>query len=150
MHMLRKLTISLTLCALLSHAQAQSNAELIFRDGFEVPRWVNVTGPSFWQCSANCSLVNGQFVEAGAGMTLTAVGTWAAGLRPIAVRVNASAYGNGQLFELAVGLLPGGNDFGSCSNYVVNTSCALTVSSDIQRINLYISERINSIEFLLP
>jgi hypothetical protein len=135
----------LSLLVAISSPSFAGTVDPIFADGFEEPQWVDATGPNFWQCSANCSLVNGAFVEAGPGMTLTAVGTWASGFRPRAVRVNASL---SPMFSLGVGLLPGGVDFGVCPNYVVLTPCALQVSADIQRINLYISGTISKIEFL--
>jgi hypothetical protein len=135
----------LALPCLLWSGTSLAGTDQIFADGFDPPQWVNVTGPNFWQCSANCSLVNGAFVEAGPGMTLTTVGTWANGFRPRAVRVNASL---SPMFSLGVGLAAGGIDFGVCSNYVVQTPCALQVTADIQRINLYISGTISSIEFL--
>jgi hypothetical protein len=134
------------LFALCTQSYAGGN-ELIFKDGFEQARWIDVTGTSFWQCSANCSVQNNLFVEAGAGMTITATGSWNVGLRPTAIRVDASL---SPMFELAAGLLPGGNNFGSCRDYVANSACALQVNADIQRLNLYISGTIRKIELLVP
>jgi hypothetical protein len=118
--------------------------DIIFRSGIEEGAWIDATGTSFWQCSANCSVQNNQFVEAGAGMTINAAGTWNANLRPLAIRVDAS---NSPMFQLGVGRLAGGIDFGVCDNYVVNSPCYVDVTSDIQRLNLYISGTIRKIEF---
>jgi hypothetical protein len=129
-----------------SRSGAERGAEVIFQSGFD-ERWIDVTGPDFWQCNANCSLVNGQFVEAGAGMTINPVGTWINGLRPLAVRVQAS---ENPLLLLSVGRFGGGIEYAYCENYVVATPCPVQAAGDIQRMNLYMSGRIDRIEFLVP
>jgi hypothetical protein len=120
--------------------------DILFRSGMESGAWIDVSGTSFWQCSANCSVQSGQFVESGAGMTITATGNWNVNLRPLAIRVDATT---SPMFQLGVGRLAGGNDFGVCANYVANTSCFIDVSADIQRLNLYISGTIRKIELYI-
>lgn len=130
-----------------AHApRALDSSDAVFRSGFD-EQWIDVTGTGFWQCNANCMLVDGRFVESGAGMTINAVGTWVNGLRPLAVRVEAS---KSPLLQLGVGLSGGGIDFAYCENYVVTTPCPVRASADIQRMNLYQSGRIDRIEFLIP
>lgn len=126
--------------------RAQLGLDEIFRSTFD-EQWIDVTGPGFWQCNANCSVVNGQFVEAGAGMTINPTGTWTLGFRPTAVRVDATI---SPMQDLGVGCGAGGNDFGSCSNYAANTTCLLNVFGNIERMNLYNSGTIRKIEFLVP
>jgi hypothetical protein len=118
----------------------------IFRSTFD-EQWVDVSGPAFWQCNANCSVVDGHFVEDGSGMTINPTGTWTVGFRPTAVRVDASI---SPMQHLGVGCGQGGNDFASCDNYVVNTPCLLNVDGNIERMNLYNAGTIRRIEFLVP
>jgi hypothetical protein len=120
--------------------------DFIFQSGLEAGQWVNVTGPNFWQCRANCNLVNGEFVDSGGGMALEALPGWVGGFRPSAVRVDAS---ENPMFLLSVGLTPGGSDFGRCENYVRLEPCTLQVNDTIQRINLYQSGTVRKIEFFV-
>ena len=124
-----------------------AGSDLIFRSAFEDGTWVDATGVAFWQCRANCNIVAGQFVDSGGGMALEVVGTWAdGGFRPVAVRVDAS---ESPMLTLSVGLIPGGIDFGSCSNYLRLDVCPLQVTESIRRINLYQSGTVRKIEFLV-
>jgi len=126
---------------------ASAGSDLIFRSAFEDGRWVDATGVAFWQCQANCDLVAGQYVDNGNGMALAAIGNWAeGGFSPVAVRVDAS---ESPMLTLAVGLMPGGVDFGSCNDYIAMTACPLQVTSSIRRINLYQAGTVRKIEFLV-
>jgi hypothetical protein len=142
------LTRTLMLLALIAAAPAASaGSDLIFRSAFEDGTWVDATGEAFWQCRANCNIVAGQFVDSGGGMALEVVGTWAdGGFSPRAVRVDAS---ESPMLTLSVGLIPGGIDFGSCSNYLRLDVCPLQVTESIRRINLYQSGTVRKIEFLV-
>jgi hypothetical protein len=131
--------------ASISHSGSRGSPDSIFRSSFD-ERWVDFTGPTFWQCNANCSVVGGQFVESGPGMTINPVGDWVLGFRPIAVRVDASI---SPMDQLGVGCGSGGNDFGVCAGYVVGTACILNVTDNLERMNLYNSGTIRKIEFLV-
>jgi hypothetical protein len=128
-----------------SPSVSRGSPDSIFRSSFD-ERWVDFTGPTFWQCNANCSVVGGQFVESGPGMTINPVGDWVLGFRPIAVRVDASI---SPMDQLGVGCGSGGTDFGVCAGYVVGTACILNVTDNLQRMNLYNSGTIRKIEFLV-
>ena len=133
-------------CFCLAFGTAQAGADFIFRDGFEEGTWIDVTGPTFWQCQANCNLVNGEFVDSGSGMALASVGNWGSGLRFVAIRVDAT---ENPILQLSAGLMAGGIDFGICPNYVVRTECRISAAGTIPRLNLYISGTVRKIELRL-
>lgn len=125
---------------------SSAGQDILFRDGFSAPIWIDVTGPDYWQCQANCILKNGEFTDTGSGMALASVGNWGDGLRFDAIRVDAT---QNPLLQLSAGLMPGGIDFGICADYVVNTTCPITASGTIPRLNLYISGTVRKIELRL-
>lgn len=141
--MIKSLAVLFLCC---NFATAQAGQDLLFRDGFSAPVWIDVTGPTFWQCQANCSLENGEFVDTGSGMALASIGNWGDGLRFDAIRVDATT---NPILQVSAGLMGGGIDFGICSNYVVGTACAINAVGTIPRLNLYISGTVRKIELRL-
>ena len=141
MQIFPSLILSLLFCGA-AHAETLGS-DLIFKNGFEPDIWLDVTGPGFWQCQANCELVAGQFVEAGAGMALTSVGNWGQGLSFDAIRVNATI---SPMLQLSAGNTGGGISAGLCSDYIVGTICPIAADGTIPRVNLYTSGTIIKIE----
>lgn len=106
---------------------------------------VDYTDGSYWQCLGSCSNWDGsEWVEAGPGMSLQteAESTWADGFRPTKVRVTFTA----SVGTIGVGELAGGNDYGS-GQVASGAELDLTVTYDIERINLYLTNSVSKIEF---
>lgn len=61
---------------------------------------------------------------------------WQIGFRPTKVRVTYTC-DSPPMWELAVGKLPGGNDYGFQYNYISGSEMDLDCTGDIERINLY-------------
>ncbi len=62
--------------------------------------------------------------------------SWQIGFRPTKVRVTYTC-DTPPMWELAVGKLAGGNDYGSQNNYISGSEMDLNCTGDIERINLY-------------
>jgi len=61
---------------------------------------------------------------------------WQHGFRPTKVRVIYAA-ANPPMWELAVGRIAGGNDYGQVHGYVSGAELDLVCTGNIERINLY-------------
>lgn len=108
--------------------------------------WTNYTSDTYWQCNVNCVPWNGSvWTEAGPGMSLVPVGSWAVDFRPTKLRVTHSALPDA--FTVGVTYDDSGGD--GEADYVSGTEINLNVTADIIRINLHITDTVSAIEFLV-
>ena len=69
-------------------------------------------------------------------LTMAAGATWQVGYRPTKLLVIYTC-DTPPMYELGVGKMPNGDEYGKTLNYVTNTEMAITCTDDIERLNLY-------------